>query len=384
MAYYSTNSDFVKKLDRDVLEFVNKGFEGRDEEQFNRLALREFELLYNTAEVYRGYCKTKNLSPETITRWDEIPAVSSFALRKLSSKDKKYCGVIELAKKRRPIYPDKSAVELISSTNALMAKRFLFPDTEKIKMLFLAPPPEMAKGMVMASGLKELEKRFGAADSEFIISFSGLKLKRLLRALKSTEKTRQPVALMGASMVIDYFFDACKKEGIRFRLPEGSRMCESGGYMGRYTKCPKDEFIKKCGEVLGIEEDFCLNAFWVCESSTVYFDNALRNLFAGIKEERYKQVPPWSRVVVVDAHNFQRLPKGEPGLIRHYDITNRAFSFAVQTDKTGYETEKGFDVEGKSDKDIPSHPGGRFVTKVMDYFMSRQFSRVGAIYSGLG
>lgn len=383
MSDYSIRSDFVKKLDKDIFEFVNKGFESSNEELFNQLALREFELLYNTAETYRKYCKRKNISPETITRWDEIPAVSSFALKKLVSNDKEYNGVIELAKKRCPIYPDDGAVELISSTNALMAKRFLFPDIERIKMLFLSPPPEMAQGMVMASGLKELERRFGSADSEFIISFSGLKLKRLLRALKLAEKIQQPVALMGASMVIDYFLDACKKEGIRFKLPKGSRVCESGGYMGRYTKCPKDEFIKKCSEILGIGEDFCLNAFWVCESSTVYFDNALKNLFSGIKEERYKEVPPWSRVMVVDAHNFQRLPKGELGLIRHCDITNRAFSFAVQTDKTGYETENGFDVAGKLDKDTPSHPGGRFVTKVMDYFMNRRFSRVGAIYSGL-
>lgn len=383
MADYSINSDFVKKLDKDILEFVNKGFEGSDEKQFNQLALREFELLYNTAETYRKCCKRKNLSPENITRWDEIPAVSSFALKKLFPNDKEYRGVIELAKKRCPIYPDKSAVGLISSTNAFMAKRFLFPDIEKIKMLFLAPPPEMAQGMVMASGLKELKKRFGTSDSEFIISFSGLKLKRLLRAFKLAEKTQQPVALMGASMVIDYFLDACRKEGIAFRLPEGSRMCESGGYMGRYTKYSKEEFVKKCREILGIKDVFCLNAFWVCESSTVYFDNALKNLSAGIREERYKEVPPWARVVVVGSDNFQRLPKGESGLIRHYDITNRAFSFAVQTDKTGYETENGFDVAGKSGEDTPSHPGGRFITKVMDYVMNRQFSRVGAIYSGL-
>ena len=44
---YSLESDFVKQLDRDILEFVNRGLDNSDEERFNQLALREFELQYH-------------------------------------------------------------------------------------------------------------------------------------------------------------------------------------------------------------------------------------------------------------------------------------------------------------------------------------------------
>ncbi len=59
MTDYSLESDFVKKLDKDIHEFVLKGLDNQDEDRFNELALREFELQYNTIEPYRDYCKSK-------------------------------------------------------------------------------------------------------------------------------------------------------------------------------------------------------------------------------------------------------------------------------------------------------------------------------------
>ena len=50
---YSLESSFVKKLDKDITEFVLKGMENRDEASFQELALREFELQYNTVAPYR-------------------------------------------------------------------------------------------------------------------------------------------------------------------------------------------------------------------------------------------------------------------------------------------------------------------------------------------
>lgn len=400
MRDYPLDSKFVKKLDRDVMEFIHGDPEGQNEERFNELALREFALQYNSSKPYRDYCKRKNLSPETVNRWDEIPAVSSFAFKRILSDsfpvdeaEELYyrSGVVELEHKRGPIFPNKNTVTLTAAINSLLAKTFLFPDVERIKMLLMVPSPVMAPGMVMASGLKCLMQRFGIPDSRFLISFRGLELKALVRDLRHAERSQQPLTLIGATLVIDYFLDACKKEGIRFDLPEGSRIGDSGGYMGRYAKCTKEEFFRKCKEILGVEEDFCINALWICESSTVYFDNVLKNSFSGLTKERSKEIPRWAKVVAVDPRDFKRLPKGKVGLLRLYDLANRAMSFSVLTDKMGFETENGFEVIGKWDKNFgmadidysPPHPGGRAATKVMDFFMRRKLSGIGKIYSRL-
>lgn len=394
------HSALVKRYDEDVIEFVNRGIGAAGETQFNGLALRAFELQYRSDEAYRQYCTRINASPETINRWDKIPAVASFAFRKalgaafpVPKAEEVYfaSGVAELRRKRGPFFPDPDVRRLTAVANGLVEKTYVFPDIDTIKMVFMAPTPVMAPGMVMASGLERTRQRFGTEDSRFLISFRGLDLRGLISTLRKAEKNRQPLALLGATWGFDYFFDSCKREGIRFRLPKGSRIVDSGGYVGRYTKCTKEEFFGKCGRILGIDEGFCINALWLCENSTVYFDSVMKNSLSGVERERYKVSPPWSRAIVVDPRNFRRLPKGKVGLLRHYDLTNRAMAIAVQTGNLGYETEDGFEVVGKWNRNmnspdverLPGHPGGKIVSSVMDAFLGWKFSKIGKIYSSL-
>lgn len=371
-----------------------------DEKRFNELALKEFERQYNVSAPYKEFCKSLNVVPETIAHWEEIPAVSSFAFKKAvidslpaEKAEQIYLssGIVQLEKRKEKTYRDKWAVAMIRTGNTLLTKAYLFPDVEKMKILFMVPSPKMAPLMEMAIGMEHVRMEFGTSDSRFLISFFGLDIKTLLKSLKQAEKTGEPLALIGATFGLVLFLDACEKEGIRFSLPEGSRICDTGGYMGRYTGCSKEEYFKKCVQVLGIEEDCCINVLWICENSTVYFDNVLKNSFSSVKKERYKEMPPWTRTIVVDTREFKRLPKGEIGLLRHYDLTNRLAGFAVQTDNLGFETEDGFEVIGKWNKKIGKididhsvwHPGGKLATKMINYVMRRKLSKVGQIHSRL-
>jgi hypothetical protein len=161
--------------------------------------------------------------------------------------------------------------------------------------------------------------------------------------------------------------------------------------MGQFGECSKDEYFKKCREILGVDESYCINVLGTCESSTNYFDNVLRNFLSGEKKSRYKEIPPWTRTIALDTKEFKRLPKGEIGLLRHYDLTNRAMVFAVQTDNLGFETEEGFEIIGRWNKKFGEiriggpvgHPGGRVATELMDYLMRRRLSKIGKIYARL-
>jgi len=367
----------MKQHDQDILEFVLQGLDHRNEKLFNDLALKQFERQYNVSAPYKEFCKS--------------PAVSSFAFKKAiidslpaEKAEQLYLesGIAQLKKRKEKTYRNKWAVATIRTGNALLVKTYLFPDAEKIKILFMLPSPKMAPLMEMAIGMKHVSTEFGTPDSRFLISPVGLDIKTLLRALKNAEKTGEPLALIGATFGLVLFLDACKKESIRFSLPEGSRLCDTGGYMGQYTACSKEEYSKKCKQVLGVEEDFCINVLWICENSTIYFDNVLKNFFSGVKKKRYKKPPPWARTIAVDTRQFRRLPKGEIGLLRHYDLTNRLAGFAVQTD---------IEIIGKWNKKIGGididhsvcHPGGKLATKITNYVMRRKLSKVGRIYSRL-
>lgn len=397
---YLLKSDFLNKQDQDILEFILQGLDNRDGKRFNELALKEFERQYNVSTPYKEFCKSVNVVPKTIAHWEEIPAVASFAFKKAGrgplhaeKAEQLYLnsGIVQLKKRKEKTYRDKWGVAMIRTDNALLTRAFLFPDVEKMKILLMVPSPKMAPWMEMAIGMEHVRMEFGTPDSRFLISPFGLDIKTLLEALKRAERIREPLALIGATFGLVLFLDACEKEGIRFSLPKGSRICDTGGYMGRYTGCSKEEYFIKCGQVLGVEEDFCINVLWICESSTIYFDNVLKNFFSGVKKKRYKEVPHWARTIAVDTREFKRLPKSEIGLLRHYDLTNRVTAFAVQTDNLGFETEDGFEIIGKWNKNIGKididhsvcHPGGRLATKMIDYMMRRKLSMVGRIYSRL-
>lgn len=379
-----------------VLDLVAGGLGQQDEKRFNELALKGFELQYLSDSSYREYCARRNISPANIADWRQIVPVASFPLRKVLSAAfparaeelSLSCGVAELRRKRGPFFPSAPLLRLLDAANNALEKVCVFPDIDRMEMLFMAPVPLMAPGMVMASGLERIRKRFGTGRSRFLISFGGLDLKGLISALKDAESSGRPLAVLGATWGFDYFFDACSSADVRFRLPGGSRIIESGGYVGRYTKCSIEDFFGKCGDVLGIPGDHCINALWLCENSSVYYDNVLKNALSGVRKGRCKELPPWARTIAVDPRDFRPLPPGETGLLRHYDLTNRGMAIAVQTGNIGLEKEGGFEVLGKWNRKmegpeiekLPRHPGGKIVSAVMDSFLERKFSKIGRIY----
>jgi hypothetical protein len=66
--------------------------------------------------------------------------------------------------------------------------------------------------------------------------------------------------------------------------------------------------------------------------------------------------------------------------------------FAVQTDNLGFETEYGFEIIGRWNKELGAvgvdysargHPGGKIVTQMTDFLMRRSLSGIGKTYSHL-
>ncbi len=397
MTDYSLESDFVKKLDKDIHEFVLKGLDNQDEDRFNELALREFELQYNTIEPYRDYCKSKKVFPETITNWKEIPAVPSLAFKKFiltsfpieKAKHVYFTSGTTDPLSKGKIYRDEGAVDLINAANGLLTRKYVFPDVERMKILLMTPSPKMAPGIGMAIGLERVRTGFGTPESTYLITKRGLNVELLLKSLIESEKTGEPIALIGSTSGFIYFFNACEKDGIRFRLPKGSRICDGGGYMGQFGECSKEEYFEKCYRILGVEEHYCINVLGMGEISTNFFDNVLKDYLNGKAGKRYKVIPPWTRAEVVDINNFQRLPKGETGLLRHYDLINRAMVMAVQTDNLGFETEEGFEIIGRWKKkagkldaeEIKSAHGGKVITQMVNFLLKRNLRRIGDIYS---
>ncbi|MHB8172455.1 MAG: LuxE/PaaK family acyltransferase [Thermincolia bacterium] len=348
----------IKDLDEELNSLISCGLENFEQDIFNRLAIKEFELQYGAIDFLRNYCEERGVHPKKLDTWEQIPAIpthvfknETIAMFPLHETEM----VIMSSGTSNPhskskIYRDKSAVELLIRANTIMTKSFLFPDVDKMRILLMVPSPKIAPAMGMAAGLDSMRQNFGTEDSLYLITPNGMEWELLFKALDESMEMGEPVALVGATSGFVYFFNFCREQGLKFQLPPGSRICDGGGYLGTFGDCSREEYLNLCQEFLGVPPEYCINTLGSAESATNYFDNVLRNKHLGIiGVPRYKVSPPWARTIAIDPVNGERLPKGEIGLLCHYDLVNRANIFAVSTGNLGYETEDGFEIVGRSD-----------------------------------
>jgi hypothetical protein len=333
---------------------------------FPALALEIFAYQYEHNPPYRRFCEGKRVDPGSVRSWREIPAfpteafktelatsfpVEQAVLRQLTSGTSAREGAVHSMRGR--IYRDALGRELVFEANRIVTAAWLFPDLEqgrRCRLLLLTPSPQLAPQMGMAIGMEQTRVHFGTEDSCFLISRSGLDVTGLLRAFERSQEDGVPVALVGATSAFVFFFNACRAKGFRFELPAGSRVCDGGGYRGRFGELTRDDYYRLTAEILGVPAHHCVNVLGMAESATNYADNVLADEVAGRPSTlRHKVPPPWTRVEAVSLRDLSPLPPGEVGLLRHHDLVNLPTVLAVQSDNLGVvDGQGGFEIVGRA------------------------------------
>lgn len=344
------------RLTGDVLRFIEAGVDA-DVPDFNDHCLRMFALHYEVNAIFREFCDAKKVRPGDVSRWQDIPMVyndvfkthlvASFPLEQ-SVMACLTGGTTSLTQRGR-IFRDADGQRLVFAANRMMTESYLFPDFEggkRCRILILAPSPELAPSMGMAIGIDQTRRAFGTPDSMFLLGKTGIDVNGLIRALRESEAGGVPVALIGATSAYVYFFQACRRKKMSFKLPPGSRICDGGGYRGRFGVVTRDDYYAMVQEIIGIPDSHCVNVLGEAETATNLFDDSLRRCVKGLPAaKRTRPVPPWSRVLAMSIDDLKPLPDGEIGLLAHWDLANVPTVLAVITDNLGYTTGNGTGCE---------------------------------------
>lgn len=342
----------------DILGFIEAGVDARL--PFNDYALRLFALQYANNKIFREFCDAKKVRPGDVDRWEDIPMVyndvfkthivTSFPLENAVLAG--LTGGTTSLTQRGRIFRDEDGKRLVFAANRVMTGAYLFPDFEagrRCRILILAPSPELAPSMGMAIGMDQTRQAFGTPDSMFLLGKTGVDINGLLKALRESEASGVPVALIGATSAFVYFFQACRRKKMSFCLPSGSRICDGGGYRGRFGVVSREDYYSMVQEIFGIPDSYCVNVLGEAETATNLFDDALRRHVKGFqKRKRTRPVPPWSRVRAMSIDTLKPLPDGEVGLLAHWDLANVPTVLAVITDNLGYTTDGGCEMVGRA------------------------------------
>ncbi|MBI3989811.1 MAG: long-chain fatty acid--CoA ligase [candidate division NC10 bacterium] len=335
-------------LFEEVLAFLSDPHEG----SFADLAVKVFDYQFRQNEPYRRYCEKREKTPSRVAHWKEIPAVPTSAFKELDllcgPPEKVFLtsGTTQGAEKRgRHGFP---RLELYQASLLFTFKTFLLPDRAKLRMVILTPPPEIMPDSSLVHMLEVVRKELGASGSGYFVGEEGLQFERLITGLTNASETGEPLFLLGATFSFVHFFDRCLEQSLRFHLPPGSRVMDTGGSKGRSREISADELYRLCRELLGIPDTFVVNEYGMTEMGSQFYDNSLRNHVLGVHEPRYKVGPPWVRTVVLDPELLEEVPPGEIGLLRHYDLANAGSVMAIQTEDLGRRIGSGFEVVGRA------------------------------------
>ena len=317
-------------------------------EAFDALALRLFAHQYRHNLAFQRYAQATGRTPRTVKRWEDIPAVpiNAFKDLTLSCEPPEACertfmtsGTTRAEVRGRHHHPHLRVYDTSMVLN--FAQRFA-PGQTRLPMGVLFPTEAMVPNSSLAHYLALALAHFGAPGSGYLVDESGLLVDRLCAMLEGAQASGQPLALLGASYSLVHAMDALLERGLRFRLPVGSRILDTGGFKGQSREMAAADFYTLLTDTLGVPASDCINMYGMTELSTQFYDNGNAVL------PPVKSGPHWIRTRVVDPVSGAAVPEGQTGVLVHCDLGNFNAVTNILTEDVGVATEGGFLLLGRA------------------------------------
>jgi len=324
-----------------------------DSDTFEEMALALFRHQYKHMAPYRRLCDSRGATPDRIDRSRDIPPVPTSMYKSIPLFAGPESDVAQVfttsgttgADRKGESRFSKDGLDLMERSIVVNARRMLFPDIERLRILVLAPPPALAPRMIMAWGMERLIRRFGTDGSRFMVGPHGLDVPGLFADLRECQEKGLPVALIGASFGFVNLVDGMRAKGVSFKLPAGSRTLDAGGYKGKSKELTRAELEGAMSEAFGVAEGYTVNLLGMTELASQIYDDTLFEATRARTGESSGQTgsgsggrkapPPWVRTRVVDPVTLKDLAPGEKGVLLHLDLANLDTPMAVLTDDVG-------------------------------------------------
>ena len=118
--------------------------------------------------------------------------------------------------------------------------------------------------------------------------------------------SRFPLRFMGFPAYAWFLMKRMDEQGVRVRLPKGSKLMLGGGWKQFYTEeVDKPVFYALAKKVLGLDEGDIVEFYGAVEHPILYCDC----------EHHHFHVPIYSRVLIRDVQTLKPVPHGTPGLV---------------------------------------------------------------------
>ncbi len=324
------------------------------DEEFSKPALELFALQFNHNSAYRKICEARNMTPDVIENWTQIPFVPTAAFKELE--------LTSLAPDERiTIFHSSGTTEQKPSRHfhnaeslavyeASLWKWFQMHFERTGEFVFLTPIASAAPRSSLVYMFETVRQMLGLPESAFTgnVSAGGswmVDFDSTIKRLRTATDKGKPLTLLGTAFSFVHLLDYLTEKNLQFELPEGSRVMETGGYKNRSRTMPKAELHALITERLSVSSKNIICEYGMSELSSQAYGSEIQN--------RVFHFPPWARVQIVSPEHGREVAEGETGLIRIFDLANVFSVAAIQTEDLGVRRGDGFELIGRAESSEP-------------------------------
>ena len=346
-------------LEEELLGLFRRGVDqSLPDEDFNGLALRVFRFQCRANAPFGAFVRLRGLEAESVTDWEEIPHLPTQAFK-----------TVDL------VTGDGSDVEAVFRTSGTTAggqtrgrhlirslnlyrgallpnfRAHLLPDGVNLPILALIPDPDELPDSSLSYMVGQIRDFLCAGRTKFFAHSShGVQAHRFFSALKAAEKDGNPVLLIGTAFSFVHWLEAADGEGWRVKLPGGSRLMETGGFKGRSKVLSREGLYSRLEESFGIPTSMMVNEYGMTELLSQFYEPVLVGSEEGTSgvSTRHHVAPPWVRTRVLDPMTLEPVPKGDVGILAHFDLANLGSVSGVLTEDLGRVVLGGFSIQGRN------------------------------------
>jgi len=343
-------------------ESISQSHSAISPSQFNALSLELFALQFQHNPAYRKVCEARQRTPQTVRDWTQIPAVPAAAFKELELSSIPAAertavfhssGTTEQKPSRHFHCPESLAVYETSLWKWFAENlRFTIYD---LRLLCLTPPPAQVPRSSLVHMFEVIRQKLGQAESVFVGRMESdgawtLDFDAAVSALNSSRISNHASLVLGTAFSFVHLLDYLAEKNLKFTLPAGSLVMETGGYKNRSRVMPKAELHTLISERLGVPRENIICEYGMSELSSQAYDC---HLPSSILHPRAFHFPPWARVQIISPETGAEAADGEPGLVRIFDLANVFSVAAIQTEDLGVRRGDGFELLGRAQQSEP-------------------------------
>jgi hypothetical protein len=308
------------------------------ESAFEKLALAAFRLQFERIASYRAFCEGRARTPDTVERWQDVPAVPSSAFRALelhSGDDDRPEAVFRTsgttlgqAARGRHLVP---RLELYRRSLVPPFRAHVLAARGRIRFVSLIPssdelPDSSLSFMVgVAAGVM-------ASQTHWLVDGKGVLDLDALRAIaRRASNAREPVLIVGTALALLNVLEGL--EGAPpAPLPPGSRIMETGGFKGAGRELTRVDLYARLAGATGVPQERIVSEYGMTELLSQLYEPVLSE---GPGAVGTHVPPPWLKVRALDHVTLEELPSGEEGLLCFFDLANIGSVCHVLTEDVG-------------------------------------------------